>query len=99
MSIRNLDSLFDPRSVAVIGASERPFSVGGALWRNMRASGFAGPIYPVNPKYATLSGLPCHASVDELSEAPELAMVCTPAASVVDLVRQLARRGTRAVVG
>ena len=51
MSIRNLDSLFDPAAVAVIGASERPFSVGGTLWRNMLASGFAGRIFPVNPKY------------------------------------------------
>ncbi|MFT3779458.1 MAG: bifunctional acetate--CoA ligase family protein/GNAT family N-acetyltransferase [Ottowia sp.] len=98
MSIRNLDSLFDPRSVAVIGASERPFSVGGTLWRNMRGGGIKGPVYPVNPKYATLSGQRCHASVDALPEAPELAVICTPAATVVDLVRQLARRGTRAAV-
>ncbi len=98
MSIRNLDSLFDPRSVAVIGASERPFSVGGTLWRNMHGGGFAGAVYPVNPKYATLSGQRCYASVDDLPETPELAVVCTPAATVVDLVRQLARRGTRAAV-
>ncbi len=56
MSIRNLDSLFDPRSVAVIGASERPFSVGGTLWRNMREGSFAGRVFPVNPKYRELSG-------------------------------------------
>jgi acetyltransferase len=98
MSIRNLDSLFDPRSVAVIGASERPFSVGGTLWRNMHGSGFAGPVYPVNPKYKLLSGQPCYAHVDDLPEAPELAVICTPAATVVDLVKQLARRGTQAAV-
>ena len=98
MSIRNLDSLFDPRSVAVIGASERPFSVGGTLWRNMLTSGFAGSIFPVNPKYKELSGQRCYAHVADLPEAPELAVICTPAGTVVDLVKQLARRGTQAVV-
>ena len=98
MSIRNLDSLFDPQSVAVIGASERPFSVGGTLWRNMRSSGFAGRVYPVNPKYRELSGQRCHARVADLPEAPELAVICTPPGTVVELVQQLARRGTRAVV-
>ena len=98
MSIRNLDSLFDPAAVAVIGASERPFSVGGTLWRNMLASGFAGRIFPVNPKYTELSGQRCYARVTDLPEVPELAVICTPAATVVDLVKQLARRGTKAVV-
>ena len=98
MSIRNLDSLFDPQSVAVIGASERPFSVGGTLWHNMRTSGFAGPVFPVNPKYKTLSGQRCYARVADLPEAPELAVICTPSGTVVDLVKQLARRGTKAVV-
>ena len=98
MSIRNLDSLFDPQSVAVIGASERPFSVGGTLWRNMRSSGFAGRIFAVNPKYRELSGQRCYARVADLPEVPELAVICTPAATVVDLVRQLAQRGTRAAI-
>jgi acetyltransferase len=98
MSIRNLDSLFDPASVAVIGASERPFSVGGTLWRNMRTSGFGGRIFPVNPKYQALSGQRCYARVDDLPEVPEMAVICTPAGTVVDLIRQLAQRGTQAAV-
>lgn len=98
MSIRNLDSLFDPRSVAVIGASERPFSVGGTLWRNMREGSFAGRVFPVNPKYRELSGQRCYARVADLPETPELAVICTPAGTVVDLVRELAARGTRAAV-
>ena len=98
MSIRNLDSLFDPQSVAVIGASERPFSVGGTLWRNMRSSGFAGRIFPINPKHKTLSGERCYAHVADLPEAPEMAIICTPPGTVVDLIKQLARRGTKAAV-
>ncbi|QTD44848.1 bifunctional acetate--CoA ligase family protein/GNAT family N-acetyltransferase [Ottowia testudinis] len=98
MSIRNLDSLFDPASVAVIGASERPFSVGGTLWRNMRESGFAGRVFPINPKYKELTGQRCYAHVADLPEAPELAVICTPADTVVDLIKQLAKRGTKAAV-
>jgi len=98
MSIRNLDSLFEPRSVAVIGASERPFSVGGALWNNMLTSGFSGRLFPINPKHRTLSGHPCYASVQELPEAPEMAVICTPADTVVGLITALASRGTRAAV-
>ena len=52
MSIRNLDSLFDPRSVAVIGASDRAGSVGATVWRNLREGGFAGPCWAVNLKRA-----------------------------------------------
>ncbi|MBP7453404.1 MAG: bifunctional acetate--CoA ligase family protein/GNAT family N-acetyltransferase [Ottowia sp.] len=98
MSTRNLNALFHPRSVAVIGASERPLSVGATLWHNLRSGGFAGALYPVNLKHKTLSGQRCYRRVTDLPEAPELAIVCTPAATVVDLVKQLAQRGTRAVV-
>ncbi|MFV0680821.1 GNAT family N-acetyltransferase [Ottowia sp.] len=98
MTIRHLDSLFNPQSVAVIGASERPFSVGGTLWRNMHTAGFAGQLFPVNPKYKQLGGQRCYARLNDLPQAPELAVICTPPATVVDLVKQLARLGTQAVV-
>ena len=58
MSIRHLDSLFDPRSVAVIGASQRPASVGATVWRNLREGGFAGARWAVNPKYTALATNP-----------------------------------------
>ena len=97
MTIRNLDFLFAPRSVAVIGASERPASVGGTVWRNVRAA-FGGPRWPVNPKHASLSGEPCYPEVSALPEAPELAVICTPAATVPALVAALGARGTRAAI-
>ena len=59
MSIRHLDRLLEPKSIAVIGASDRVGSVGATVWRNLRAGHFAGPIYAVNPKHATLEGVPC----------------------------------------
>ena len=57
MSIRHLDRLLEPKSVVVIGASDRVGSVGNAVWRNLRAGHFAGPIYAVNPKHATLDAV------------------------------------------
>ena len=98
MSIRHLDSLFDPRSVAVIGASERPASVGTTVWRNLREGGFAGPRWAVNPKYKKLGGEPVFADVASLPEAPELAVICTPPATVAALIEALGARGTRAAI-
>ena len=98
MSIRHLDSLFEPRSVAVIGASERPASVGATVWRNLREGGFAGPRWAVNPKYSAFGEAPVYANVNSLPEAPELAVICTPPATVAGLIDELGRRGTRAAI-
>jgi acetyltransferase len=98
MSIRHLDSLFDPRSVAVIGASDSPGSVGATVWRNLRQGGFEGPCWAVNPRRDTVGGEPAFASVATLPAAPELAVVCTPAAAVPGLIAELGERGTRAAV-
>ena len=79
MSIRNLDSLFNPASVAVIGASDRAGSVGATVWRNLHGR-FGGALYAVNPRLASLDGQPVVARVAELPHTPELAVVCTPPA-------------------
>lgn len=97
MSIRHLDPLFDPASVAVIGASDRPASVGATVWRNLRA-GFAGPCWPVNAQRDTVGGEPAFASVAALPAAPELAVICTPPAGVPALIAELGARGTKAAV-
>jgi acetyltransferase len=98
MSIRNFEHLFRPRSVAVIGASNRPHSVGATVMHNLTHGGFAGPIIPVNPKYSTVAGLPAFHNLSGLSAAPELAVVCTPPRTVPGLIRQLGEIGTRAAV-
>ena len=98
MSIRNLDSLFDPASVAVFGASARPGSVGATVWANLRRGGFAGPLYALNPKHREIDGERVYARVADLPEVPELALICTPAATVPGLVAELAQRGTRAAI-
>ena len=58
-----LNKVFEPQSVAIVGASERESSVGAQVLRNMREGGFAGVIYPVNPKHETVQGLPAYASI------------------------------------
>jgi acetyltransferase len=98
MTIRNLDRLLAPRSVALIGATPQAGHVGNVVLRNLRAGRFAGPVLLVNPHYAEIDGLPCHPSVEALPEAPDLAIIATPAPTVPGLVAALAARGTKAAV-
>ena len=96
MSIRNLQFLLRPRSVAVIGASDRPGSVGATVIRNALAGGFAGPIWPVNLRHTVVAGQRAYRSVGRLPEAPDLAVLCTPPQAVPGLVSELGARGCRA---
>jgi acetyltransferase len=98
MTIRHLDRLLTPASVAVIGASPRAGSVGATVWRNLCEGGFAGPVMAVNPSRESLDGEPSYARVAALPQVPDLAVICTPAATVPALVAELGAFGTRAAV-
>jgi acetyltransferase len=98
MSIRNLQPLFHPKSVAVIGASERPHSVGATVLRNLIEARFHGEIFPVNPKYDRLEGYEVYRDASQLPVAPDLAVICTPPDTIPAIIRQLGERGTRAAV-
>lgn len=98
MSVRNLDSLFAPRSVAVIGVSAREGNLGAIVLRNLLQGGFAGPVWPVNRRAGEIDGVPVFADLDALPGVPDLAVVCTPAATVPGLVEALGRKGTRAAI-
>ncbi|MFS2219031.1 GNAT family N-acetyltransferase [Telluria sp. Tellsp104] len=98
MSIRYLNHFFAPDSVAVIGASARPGSVGATVLANIVGAGFAGPVWPVNPKYRELAGLPVLHDVADLPGTPGLAVVCTPAATVPGIIAALGERGCKAAV-
>jgi acetyltransferase len=98
MTVRNLKQLFEPSSVAVIGASSRPHSVGATILHNMKAGGFKGEIMAVNPKYESLDGMKVHASVSRLPSAPDLAVICTPPATVPGIINDLGKLGTRAAI-
>jgi acetyltransferase len=98
MSLRNLEALLTPRSVALIGASTKPGSVGLTIARNLLRGGFKGTIGFVNPHHREIEGHPCHPSVDALVATPDLAIIATPAATVPEIVASLAAKGTRAGV-
>src|SRR5262249_34023706 len=74
-----LDALMAPRSIAIIGASQEPTKIGGRPVDLLRRHGYAGRIYPVNPKAATVQGLQAYASIDEVPEAPDLAIIAVDA--------------------
>ena len=93
-----LNSLFSPKSLAVIGASVRPKSLGRALMQNILNSGYEGNIYPINPKYTEVFGKPCYSNVKDLPSVPDLGVICTPAKSVPQVLDDLGQRGTKAVV-
>lgn len=98
MTIRHLDRLLTPHSVAVFGASARPASVGATVWRNLRAGGMEGPVHAVNPKYRSLDGEPVFARAADLPAPPDLAVICTPPATVPGLIAELGAVGCRAAI-
>jgi acetyltransferase len=98
MSGRNLEYLLAPHSVALIGASDRAGSIGAMVMRNLLQAGFDGAIWPVNLKRREVAGHRAYATVDQLPEVPDLAVVCTPAPTIPGLIGALGRRGTRAAV-
>jgi acetyltransferase len=90
-----LHPLFNARSVAVFGASERENSVAGTLFRNLRNAGYKGEVYPVNPKHEMIFGERCYASASELPAVPELALIATPAPTVAQIMEACGQRGIR----
>ena len=96
MSVRNLDSPVRPRPVAVIGASDRPASVGATV-SQPDAGRVQGPLVAVNPKHAALDGRPCYAC-GPIAGIPELAVICTPPHTIAGLVAELAGGQLAAVV-
>ncbi|MDX1577894.1 MAG: CoA-binding protein, partial [Gemmatimonadota bacterium] len=98
MTVRNLPALLAPRSIAVLGASNRRDSVGGVLFRNLLLGEYDGVVHPVNPKYESVQGVRAYGSVLELEAAPDLGVVCTPPATVPGIISELASVGARAAV-
>ncbi|MET3469508.1 acyl-CoA synthetase (NDP forming) [Novosphingobium sp. 1529] len=87
-----------PQSVAVVGASDKPGALGATLLSNLDRNGYAGAIYPVNPKRSEIGGRPCYASVDALPEGVDVAVLAIPRVGVLDAVRSLAARKAGGVV-
>ncbi|MBW2148615.1 MAG: acetate--CoA ligase family protein [Deltaproteobacteria bacterium] len=96
--MKNLEAFFNPASVAVIGVSSDMTKFTGRTLKYLIKHGYPGRIYPINPKYQEISGIPCFGSVRDLPEVPDMAFVQIPARLTLDAVRQCAERGVRAVL-
>ncbi|HEX2724254.1 MAG TPA: acetate--CoA ligase family protein [Beijerinckiaceae bacterium] len=89
-----IEALLRPRSIALVGVSAKGGS-GAKILNSTRRSGFAGPVWPVNPGYAEIGGLPCFRSLGDLPEVPDCVVVSVPAGAVQDVVEEAAKRGVR----
>ena len=98
MSIDNMDRIFRPESIAVVGASERKGSVGAALMHNLIERGFPGEIHPINPKHRKLWKLPACPSIKDLNAPVDLAVIATPITSAPQIVKECADAGVGGVV-
>jgi acetyltransferase len=98
MSTRNLDAIFRPKTIALVGASNREGAVGWAIARNLYAGGFAGPILAVSQHEPAIGSVLSYRSVAELPLAPDLAVLATPAAAAPALIAELGQRGCRAAI-
>jgi acetyltransferase len=95
---RMLDAVFAPKAVAVVGASERPGSVGQTVLSNLMATPFGGPVYPINPKRPTVLGIPAFPRVSDLPNKPDLIVVTTPAPTVPDIIQEAVDAGIPAAI-
>lgn len=98
MSLRDLDKVFYPSSIALVGASKHEGSLGAVLARNMLTGGFDGPIMPVNPHYRAIGGVLTWKDIASLPIVPDLGIVATPPDSVPDVIRDLREKGAKGAV-
>lgn len=99
MSTRYLESLFNPASIVVIGASERSNSLGGMVLRNLMGGGYPGKLLVVNQNdYDNVHGVPCVKKVAKMDFSPELAIICTPPDTVAKTIKRLGEAGVRTAI-
>jgi acyl-CoA synthetase (NDP forming)/GNAT superfamily N-acetyltransferase len=96
--VASLRPLLQPRSVVVVGPSRHPRTVGRAILRNIVTCGFTGPVYAVNPHARTVEGVRCVASVDDLPEQVDLAVIAVPPSALPEVAAQCGRNGVRALI-
>lgn len=95
---KGLDAIFRPRSVAVIGASRRPGSIGAAIFKNLLEHGFDGPVYPVNPQARVVQSVLAYPTVADIPADVDLAVIAVPSKQVLAAVEECGKKGVRGVV-
>ena len=93
-----LTPLFEPASVAIIGGSTRPGSIGAVLIDNMLAAQYRGALYVVNPRHKNIKGVPCFPVIEKVPQRVDLAVIATPPETVPQLIAQCGLAGVRSVV-
>jgi len=93
-----LESFFNPKSVAIVGASRQKSKVGYEILASIMGAGYKGKIYPVNPQADTIEGLKCYPDLESIQQVPELVIIIVPAKIVPVIMQQCAKIGTRAVI-
>jgi acetyltransferase len=94
----NLDKIFNPKSIAVIGASDEEGTVGYALMKNIKELGYEGKVYPINIRKKEILGLKTYQTIDQLPETVDLAVIATPAKTVPDIVEQCGKAGIVGII-
>ncbi len=98
MNIHNLDSIFKPKRIAILGISPNPQSVGGRILSNLVTGGFKGVVYPVNPTLEAVMGIQCYPNVQALPNQPDLAIICSDPLEVPSLLQQSGEAGIMGII-
>ncbi len=98
MSVKKLDKIFKPKSIAVIGASNRDGVPGYRIFRNLIGSGYQGIAYPVNPKHESVQGVQAYKSIEEVPKVVDLAIIATPSRTVPDVLEQCGKKGIKGIL-
>jgi len=93
MNIHNLDPIFNPQRIALIGVTTNPNSVSGKVLINLVSGGFRGVVYPVNSDHEAVMGIPCYPNIKSLPKIPDLGIICSPAEKVAGIVRECGEMG------
>lgn len=93
MNVHNLDPIFNPKRIALIGVTTNPNSVSGKVLINLVSGGFRGVVYPVNPDHEAVMGIPCYPDIRSLPKVPDLGIICTPAEKVAGIVNECGEMG------
>lgn len=95
---KNLKPLFNPKSIALVGASQEPQKLGAIVLKNIIESGFKGKLFPINPNYESLADLKCYKSLSDLTELPDLAILAVPASVVAQILKECEQKGIKNVL-
>ncbi len=98
MVTTHLDKIFNPKTVAIIGASDEPNTVGYTLMKNLTEQGFQGKIYPINIRKTEILGIKAYQTIEQIPEPVDLAIIATPAKTVPDIVEQCGKTGIKGII-